>query len=174
MSIEKSDTNHHWVNIAGVLITAAATIIAAIITVNKSDGNSEPEMVITDVSLQIADPGSYEAYYNVKCPITIRLIGNIAVTSRGTVSYRFVRIPGLNRSEEVGAVRTITFDAPGSSQVLDEVTISIPKGEVYVGELIEIVHPVNRRSDLVKIMVRCDPDLPEGPPGPPPNVENPP
>lgn len=174
MSQGRIDANHPWVVIAVALIGAAATIIAALITVSRSGGNPEPEMVITDVSLQIADLGSYEAYYTVKCPITVRLIGNIAVTSRGTVSYRFIRIPGLNRPEEVGPVRTITFDAPGNSQVLDEVTINIPKGEVYKGELIEIVHPVNRRSNQVEIMVRCDPDLPEGPPGPPPNVGNPP
>ena len=174
MSLGKSDANHAWMGIAAALITAVASIIVALIQIDKSGEPTEPEMEIKDVSLQIADIGSNEAYYTVNCPITVRLIGNIAVTSRGTVLYRFVRIPGLNRPEEAGAVRTVTFDAPGNSQVLDEVTINIPKGEVYVGELIEIVHPANKRSNQVDIRVHCDETYPEGPPGPPPNFENPP
>jgi hypothetical protein len=172
MATGKSDATNHWVAIAVALIGAAATIIAAFIGVSNSRQKTESALVVTDVSLNTADGGRYDYYNLMKCPVTIKLAGNIAVTAPGTVSYRFVRIHGLNQPEEQGRVMTATFDAAGSTQVFDEVNINIPEGEFYTGEILEIVHPVNKRSNQVDIMIFCGTGLPDGPPGPPPNVEN--
>lgn len=174
MSSKKSKSRLPLGTIIAALIAGAATIIAAIITVNSSGSRENPPLVVTDASLAIADTGLYQSYYNVRCPITVRLEGNIAVTAPGTVSYRFVRILGLNEPERADPVKTVTFDSPGTTQVIDQVTINIPEGEAYTGVILEIIHPVNRRSNQVDITVRCDPTLPEGPPGPPPDVGNPP
>ena len=174
MSSEHSESKQHRILIITALIGAVATVLAALITVIGSGKPEQQGLVVTDTSLSLANSDLYQYYASVRCPITLQLEGNIAVTAPGTVSYRFVRILGLNEPERLDPVKTVTFDSPGNTKVIYEVTISIPEGEAYTGVMLEIVHPVNRRSNQVDIMVRCDPTLPEGPPGPPPNVENPP
>lgn len=128
---------------------------------------------ITEVVLH-TDTGGTEASYGVRCPITIPLEGRISVGGTGgVVSYRFVRTQGLNQPAQASEVRQLNFDAPGTARVSDQITVSIPIGEVYITDTLEIVEPDSRQSVPVAISVLCDPTLPGGPPGPPPDVEPP-
>lgn len=121
---------------------------------------------ITDVAL-LTDTGGTSAQYGVRCPISIPLQGRISIgQTGGTVSYRFMRTHGLNQAPQPTEVRQLNFDGPGTATVTDTITVSIPEGDVFVSDYLEIVEPDSRRSEAVEIWVHCDPTLPDGPPWP--------
>jgi hypothetical protein len=151
----------------GALLIAAGVALLYLGSEKENESPSKPE--ISEVALATAESQpSVEAY--VRCPFTVNLIGRISVTGgEGEIAYRFVR-QSFNGPEEPSEIRNLRVDEPGSYSARDSYTFNVPKGQLYVEDRLEVVRPENLASDPVKMNVKCDADLPPGPPTPPPDV----
>ncbi len=134
---------------------------------SSSAAPGKPE--ISETALLTAD-GQRSIYADVRCPFTVDLIGRVSVIGgEGNVTYRFVR-QGFNEPEEGTAVRNFVAHGPGSHRVRDSYTFNVPEGLLYLEDRLEIMRPETLESEPVKMKVRCDAELPAGPPVPPPEI----
>jgi len=150
----------------GVILIVAGVLL---LYLGSQDETSPSKPEISEVALATAEgQASVEAY--VRCPFTVNLVGRISVTGgEGEIAYRFVR-QSFNGAEEPSETRNLRVDEPGSYPARDSYTFNVPKGQLYVEDRLEILRPENLSSDPVKMNVRCNADLPPGPPTPPPDV----
>jgi hypothetical protein len=155
------------------LPTGAILIVAGVgLLYLDSENKPPPKPEITEVALATAEgQPSVDAY--LRCPFTVNLKGRISVTSgEGDIAYRFVRQP-FNGPEETTEIQRISADGPGSYSARDSYTFNVPVGQLYVEDRLEVMTPENLSSEPVKMNVRCDANLPPGPPTPPPDVPSP-
>jgi hypothetical protein len=150
--------------------TLGAALIGGVVAVYTSRADSpEPTPALVRVArVELsADVGTFSA----RCPITIDFTGRIDVESgTGEVIYRWLRSDGFMEPTSVGDRETVAVDGPGTVLVTDEWTANIPVGEVARTNVLEVLEPRNMKSEPVLVSGRCDADLPEGPPVPPPQV----
>lgn len=155
----------------GVFIVALGAVLAFL---GVQHGTMKAGSHVTAVVLQ-TDAGQGSATYNVRCPMSVGLVGQISLSGDpGDVSYRLDRQDGLDGPIAKGTVQTIAFRSAGTERVRLTVPVTIPEGTVtFLGRLVTI-DPTTAASDQVAISVTCNPNFPQGPPGPPPSIGAPP
>jgi hypothetical protein len=152
------------------LPTGAILVAAGVGLLSLDSRNSPPpKPQLAEVALATAE-GQPSVEANVRCPFTVNLKGRISVTGgQGDVTYRFVR-QGFNQPEAPTEVKHVRVDGPGSQQVHDSYTFNVPAGVLFVEDRLQVLKPEDLRSEPVQMRVRCDANLPPGPPEPPPDV----
>ena len=153
------------IGLVGVLITAAVTLVTQL-----GGSDSAPESLrVSEVALDAPVRS-----FLVRCPTTLVFEGRISVArGSGDVTYRFVHTDVMGGAENAEPIQVVSFDGPGSSPVRHEWSPTVPTGQVFRTAVLEVISPVTRRSEPVTISGTCDATLPEGPPGPPPDVDPP-
>jgi len=131
------------------------------------------EPTITGVSL-MTDDGYPSGQYNVRCPFSVGLTGEISVGIKGgVVSYRFVHSQGIGGTEVADRVQQLNFSEPDTKTVSTSVDFTFPAGETTVMYWLEVLEPGQEKSDSVRLDMRCDLSLPPGPDTLPPDVGTP-
>lgn len=153
------------------LPTGVVLIIAGVLLLflGSEDEKAPSKPEVSEVTLATAE-GQPSVEAHVRCPFTVNLVGRISVTSgQGEIAYRFVR-QSFNGVEEPSETKNLSVDEPGTHVARDSYTFNVPKGQLYVEDRLEILRPENLTSEPVKMNVRCNAKLPQGPPIPPPDV----
>jgi hypothetical protein len=130
----------------------------------------QTKTLVTAVRLS-TDTGQGSAEYNVRCPIEVALIGSISITGDpGTVSYELDQQSGLDGPISKGTVETLAFAHAGTENVIFNIPVNVPEGQVSFTATLTVINPTSSQSDPVQVSVTCNPGLPPNPPSGPPTV----
>ena len=165
--------------LAGLVEIKSRTTGAFLVAIGAALGlvgvqqGTKTETRVIDAQLK-TDFGSDSVEYNVRCPISVALVGSISVSGDpGTVSFRLDRQDGLDAPVTQGRVQTVAFDEPGTKEISFNIPVTIPEGRVYFETRLVVIDPTTVESSPVQATVTCDPSLPPGPAEPPPEVPAP-